>query len=211
MEKISRTAIIYRVCCVVLVIAVLSLPIWLTPDLVRFENFKTVDIIQLLGLLFLIALFQERALEVFVTTWWGPSAARLNNQIQRYERKISELKDVGAGCETDKAALAKEIKDLEDIRERQTENKSKTQRFAFLTSLTLGFLISAVGIRMLESIVDRNALNEITHLQTFVFRLVDVLLTGGVIAGGSEGIHKIANIYNAFTENAANKGKAGKD
>ena len=72
-------------------------------------------------------------------------------------------------------------------------------------------LISAVGIRMLESIVDRNALNEITRLQTFVFRLVDVLLTCGVIAGGSEGIHKIANIYNAFTEQAADRGKSGKD
>ena len=92
MEKTPKTGILYRICCVIVVIVVLSLPIWLTPDLVRFEAFGTVNIVQLLGLLFLIALFQERALEVFVTTWWGPSAARLENQIQRQERKISELK-----------------------------------------------------------------------------------------------------------------------
>jgi hypothetical protein len=47
--------------------------------LVRFDNFGTVNIVQLLGLLFLIALFQERALEVIVITWWGPSEARLEN------------------------------------------------------------------------------------------------------------------------------------
>ena len=75
----------------------------------------------------------------------------------------------------------------------------------------MGLLISAVGIRTLESMVDRNALTEISRLQSLVFRLVDVLLTGGVIAGGSEGIHKIANIYNAFTERAANQRTDKKD
>ena len=89
MEKTSKIRVLYRICCVVVVIGVLSLPIWLTPDLVRFENFGTVNIVQLLGLLFLIALFQERALEVIVITWWGPSEARLENQIQRHEIKFS--------------------------------------------------------------------------------------------------------------------------
>ena len=210
-EKILKTRVLYRICCVVVVIVVLSLPIWLTPDLVRFENFQSVNIVQLLGLLFLITLFQERTLEVIVITWWGPSEARLENQIQRHQRKISELKDVEEEGDVDETALEQELKNLEDTRERQTENKSKKQRFALLTSLSLGLLISAVGIRTLGSIVDRNALNEISRLQSFAFRVVDVLLTGGVIAGGSEGIHKIANIYNAFTENAASKGKAGKD
>ncbi|WP_414544151.1 hypothetical protein [Nostoc sp. CCY0012] len=58
-------------------------------------------------------------------------------------------------------------------------------------------MTSAVGIRALETFVNIQGLpdNQVT-----VFRWLDVFLTGGLIAGGSEGIHKLTQVIVEFLE-----------
>ena len=207
MQKIR---VIYYACCLMLVIFVLSLPIWLTPDSVSFRNFETVNIPQLLGLLLLVALFQERTLEVFITTLREPYAVKLDHDIQKYEKDVSDVKKrVKDECQDD-PAMNEAVRILENAEQERMKYKSTTQRIALLAGLALGLLISAVGVRTLQTFADPIASQGLSRVQAVVFRIVDVLLTGGLIAGGSEGIHKIANIYNAFTEKAANKGKGEK-
>ena len=43
-----------------------------------------------------------------------------------------------------------------------------------------------------------------SNVQGLVFRCVDVLLTGGLIAGGSDGIHKITQLATTFFEETRN-------
>jgi hypothetical protein len=63
-----------------------------------------------------------------------------------------------------------------------------------------------VGLRALETLVDP-ALSAWSPQQSTAFRLVDVLLTGAVIARGSEGIHHLATVFENFMATAAARGK----
>ena len=51
--------------------------------------------------------------------------------------------------------------------------------------------ISVVGIRALSGLVDRDELLALAEPQLMLFSLVDVIITGGVIAGGSAAIDKM--------------------
>lgn len=75
--------------------------------------------------------------------------------------------------------------------------KSDTRRIALWSSLILGIMTSAVGIRALETFVNIQGLPD---SQVTVFRWLDVFLTGGLIAGGSEGIHKLTQVIVEFLE-----------
>jgi hypothetical protein len=90
-----------------------------------------------------------------------------------------------------------EIDDL-TVKERQrAAYKADTRTIALWTSLLFGLLISAIGIRSIEPLVIIDANNQI---QLVIFRTLDTLLTGGLIAGGSEGIHQIIQVFINFME-----------
>ena len=83
-------------------------------------------------------------------------------------------------------------------KERQrTAYKSDTRTIALWTSLLFGLLISAIGIRSIEPLVVIDLDNPI---QVVIFRCLDAFLTGGLIAGGSEGIHQIIKVFLNFME-----------
>jgi hypothetical protein len=93
--------------------------------------------------------------------------------------------------------LNPEIENLNEKQRRRAAYKSDTRIIALWTSLLFGLLMSAIGIRSIEPLVfiDSNNL-----IQVVIFRCLDALLTGGLIAGGSEGIHKIIQVFINFME-----------
>jgi hypothetical protein len=164
------------------ILAALSLPLWLTPTPMTVKNFGPADVTKLLAFPLLIALFLERALEVFVNTWRGPKQDDLDRKVQDAEP---------ASLQTAKQA--------------QADYKSNTRRIALWTAFGLGILVSAVGIRTLQSLIQADALGSLPKFQVGTFRLLDVFLTGGLIAGGSEGIHKLTQVYTNFMETTSEK------
>jgi hypothetical protein len=222
---------------IVVSIAVL-LPASLTPNLFSFKPFGLDEVFQLLTFLIIISLFLERALEVFITTWRRPKEERIDNQVQSYERRISELKTQietriqqpqtvarteeltsenptksekrteltrSPGNVADlHSMLSESLQDLQNERQRRLEYKTETRKIALWTGLFIGLLISGVGIRALETLITlRDFSNQqpiFYNLQVCIFRILDTLLTGGLIAGGSEGIHKIVQVFTAFLE-----------
>jgi hypothetical protein len=70
--------------------------------------------------------------------------------------------------------------------------KSGTQRLSLLVGLAVGVLVACTGVSLLDAILDLGKSVPV-HLQ--LRRGVDILLTAGVLAGGSQ----------AFHENVANK------
>ncbi len=89
---------------------------------------------------------------------------------------------------------------MDDINEKERQRaayKSDTRTIALWTSLLFGLLMSAIGIRSIEPLVVIDLDNPI---QVVIFRCLDALLTGGLIAGGSEGIHKLIKVFIDFME-----------
>ncbi|MDF5708590.1 MAG: hypothetical protein PUP90_13110 [Nostoc sp. S4] len=90
-----------------------------------------------------------------------------------------------------------ELDDLNAKERQRAAYKADTRTIALWTSLVFGLLISAIGIRSIEPLVVLDLNNQ---TQVVIFRSLDALLTGGLIAGGSEGIHQIIQVFTNFME-----------
>ncbi len=189
------------------------LPASLTPNLFTFGEFSLDKITQMLTFLTLISLFIERSLEVIIATWRHPGEDGFNGEIQYYESQIADLKSELVSENPPKSEeLSHKMSDLEKIKLRRTEYKSQTKKIALWTALFIGVIISGVGVRALETLLKITDLNNLpTNQQPIfyagqcIFRLFDTLLTGGLIAGGSDGIHKLTNLIAEFLDETQNR------
>ena len=193
----KRTRLILLVLFAVLPFLVLSYFIS-TP--IEFREFNTTDVIQIFALLLLVSVFLERALEVFLSTWRGPGAAILDLEIERSELKIHRLNESVKATIKD---VEFAINDFEKAKEKRENYRCISHRYILWIGLAFGFFVSAIGLQVLHSLADSSVINGLPRIQQTMFKWVDVLLTGGVIAGGSEGIHKIANVYDNFMKTTA--------
>lgn len=208
---------------------VVTLSTWLSSKPFILKPFGVNDIVQLLTLQLFISLLLERSLEVFITTWRGPFVEQLDINIEQKKALLSEkirLMEVQqkqllesnqiSGLPPEGMSLEQQIiqnftqnqqeplkifqPQMDDINEKErqkTAYKSDTRTIALWTSLLFGLLMSAIGIRSIEPLVVIDLDNPI---QVIIFRCLDALLTGGLIAGGSEGIHKLIKVFIDFME-----------
>lgn len=151
---------------------------------------------QLFGSLLLIALLLERALEVFLTSLRAPASEALTEEIKVLQEAVDKTPD---------GAEAIELKGKQD---ELAKRRQATRKIALFAALIVGIAVSVSGIRTLETMVQVKAGSSfVSGLQAALFRLLDTLLTGGVIAGGSDGIHKLAEVYRAATESHTRRAK----
>lgn len=127
-----------------------------------------------LGILYIVALFVERALEVLMKAWRQGGKVSLE-----HEKNLAE--------DTAQHEHAKRLK----------EYRAGTQRRALLAGLTLGFLVSLSGVRLLGPIFQLDEAAEWTF-QMGLFQFTDIILTAGLIAGGSSTIHELMALIDNF-------------
>jgi len=141
-------------------------------------------ITKLLGSLFAIALFFERCIEVIVAIFRNKKAAEYKNELEK--------------SPTDKAE------------KKLTHYRLETQSISLRVSFIVGIVVSAAGIRILGELV--TIPSGIALPQQNFFHLVDIFITAGVLAGGSDGIHQLMTVYDDymkyFSKTATDKAKA---
>lgn len=187
-----------------LLIGLLFLAVTGAPLVLEFKENYLEEAQRLIASLFIVAVFVERALEVFVVTWRGPHTNELDSEITFLSEQLAIETQKSGGAKTDELTrIENELKRKQ--RERITY-KSDTQRMALWGGLLLGVLIGTAGLRVLSALLAN--LDKLTGLQAIVFRVTDVLLTGGLLAGGSDGIHKIYKVYSEFMDATAKRAKA---
>jgi len=166
--------------------------IWVRPTPLELRDHAVSQVGSFLGVAFVISIFLERAIEVFISVWRNPDAARLDVQLERLEQLLKETESP-----KEKSQVRAHLDQLKITRARY---KVDTQTLAMWVSFFSGLLISVAGLRCLETLVVAENLASLSDKQQFLFRMVDVLLTGGLIAGGSEGLHKISQVYTTFID-----------
>lgn len=231
----KRSSILSAVFGFLLIGALIFASAFLFPNSVAFQPFGVDDVTRLLTLLALIALFLERALEVFVNTWRGPREEELNNEIDNNRRVIEEKRGLretkieqpqgmvrttetevsedpqkvtkeesvhAIPAETGKltAEVNLELVKLKTNEQLLSAYKSQTRKFAMWTALLVGWLISGVGVRSLDALVQPVQGALYSGVQSLLLHVLDVFLTGGLIAGGSDGIHKITQLFSTYFE-----------
>jgi hypothetical protein len=85
--------------------------------------------------------------------------------------------------------------------------RSRMRRVAFAGSVALGVIVSEVGVRVLGLFVDPAAFNGLSPEQQASFNTVDVLLTGAMLGGGSDALHKFVTVFTNFMERTAKQAK----
>lgn len=164
----------------------------LNPGLVRFWPMSTGEFLQTIAPLLLVSLFIERVLEVFLTTWRGPAAAQ-------HDLKARKARVAAKAAEA-QPALSSEEQAL-------VAYKATTQRIAFLSGIAIGVIVSALGVRALGLFVDPAVFRSLPAIQQQWFNAADVLLTGAVLGGGSDGLHKLVSVFTNFLDATAQRAK----
>lgn len=146
------------------------------------------DVFDVLVPLVLIGLFIERTVEVLVRSWRGFGREKLDKALE-------------------KAKLAGDT-DAVDVAETELQDyRTETLRFAFLCAGSLALFVSVVGVRTLEHLTDIERAATLWHeetgnwvWQTAGFRMADVIITTGMLAGGASGIHKVLSLFLDFVD-----------
>ncbi len=141
-------------------------------------------------------------------SFWQSRNRRLNVDINAL---VAERNATTASDEARKAAIDGQILDRRDkiaeaINNADVEEKallpyqSTTRRATAAMALGIGMLVASVGFRFFFQIVKLDLPHGPTADQMAWFGLVDVLLTGAVLSGGSQAIHQILSVYMQFME-----------
>ncbi len=170
------------------------LAVLLKSQLVQFWTFTAQDVARLLTPLILTALFIERALEVFLTPWRGEGAEQISRGLEEAKKLVAQGKAPAEQHQSQaEAALI--------------AYKAKTRQIAFLLALAFGIVISALGIRGLEPFFEPSAFGKLPSAQHALLSGVDVLLTGALLGGGADGLHKLVSVFTNYMDAAAKKAK----
>ena len=160
-----------------------------------FKPFRAEEIVGNLTALFLISVFLERALEVFVSSWRDGDRRKLEHEIAH---ALADAKAAPAP-EAERRVLQRR-QDLADF-------KAQTARWSLMCGLVAGAVIALAGARALGPLLA--ALPPVGSPQALVVTIVDVVITAGLIGGGSDGIHKLVSVITDYLD--AVRGKvAGK-
>jgi len=153
------------------------------PPAMPFSPFDVHVVLNVLGGLFVVALMMERAVEVIISVLRDADAQVLTSAIDATTAALAEAKQETPASlvkiDTLTTLLSAQKKTLDDYR-------IDTRETTYCISFTLGVALSLVGVRGLLGL-----LMPPPGPVSGWFRLVDILITGAVIAGGSDGIHKM--------------------
>jgi hypothetical protein len=122
----------------------------------------------------LIVLLVERATELVVFVFRQPRAGKLKQALARIEQQ-----------DPDKDQYFKMVDEL-------SEYRAQTKTFALGIGFALGLVICGAGVGMLESILST------IHAEQSLLRGVDIVLTAGLIAGGSDSLHQLVRAFETF-------------
>lgn len=188
------------------VLVIIVLAYFCSPVPLSFQERNFHDIPKVFGYLVLLSLFVERAIEVFLSTWRSRGADELDREIEiaqeMCEQFLNGQTDRVQGCQSEEFHSLSQT--LEALRTERKHYKAKSRFIAQWLGLGIGLTLALIGIRVLDNIM---ITEELTGYQMDLFRVIDVLISGAVIAGGSESFNRFMKLYNRFMDNTATRKK----
>lgn len=182
--KFTRYAFyIVLVCGLLYILIPMDLP-ELRPSIVQIA-------LQQLTILLVVALFLERALEVYKLSYLSPEKERLATQVTHHQLEFESLVAKAEHSSHKDAVEAKQIR-LFNAEESLQVYRNHMRQSLLRISIVFGALISLVGVRSLENAFNFPAPESgVEIFRLYLFRVLDLMLTAGLISGGSEGIHGV--------------------
>jgi hypothetical protein len=127
-----------------------------------------------LGGIFIIVLLVERVTEIAITIWRQTQADSLKQEIDSLSKDAAKAADL--------LAKSKEF----------AIYQAETKGIALLISFSISVIVCSAGIGLLSTIIDTS------RAGVGFIRGTDILLTSGLIAGGSDAFHKFVSALETF-------------
>ena len=209
----NKTTFIVTAVLLAVVGALVVYPVWANqaPPPVGFKPLTPQAFAGLIGWLFVVALFIERAVEVVVMVFRDQQADQLDEAEEHAVRvvktaikKAAALVGDNAVAPPDKKAAADAVEALRPALVAARENKlvyrAQTKEFALLVSFVFSVFVSLAGVRALHGLLlDATPTGNL-------FTVADIVVTGAMLAGGSEGVHRMANAFTSFMDGVSARG-----
>ena len=132
----------------------------------------------IIGTLVIVSAVLERGLDVILTVIDGGKADAARAKVVAEQEKIK-----AAGANADATAL-------NVARAERVAQREKARTIASVLGLVFGTIISIAGLRTLHTLVTVTDPSQAVFLNS-----VDIVLTGALLAGGSDGLHKLVEVY----------------
>ncbi len=123
--------------------------------------------------LFLIALVVERFIEVFNSIWRRAGKVRC---LRKVHNARTERERIDAQLHLD-------------------AYRSRTETLAMYGSFLMGLAVALSGVHILQVLFD---ISSLPAVQQTLFKATDIVLTAGLIAGGSKGINGLTSLFGNF-------------
>jgi hypothetical protein len=166
-----------------------------SPAPVLFKPVTQQSFLGTMSWLFIVALFIERAVEVIISVLRDSGASPLESRVDTAQKKVKEQARVTPGA----VAYLDEVQGAQAALD---SYRAGTKEIALCISFVLGIFVSLAGVRALDAIVN------FVPSDNWLFPIADIILTGAIVAGGSDGVHQMVNVFTNFLSSAADKAKA---
>ena len=176
--------IVLIICLIIFVAIVISLLGWFdTVGLRKDLNYDHYS--SLFAGLFIITVIVERFIEVFNSIW-------------RKKGRLEHIRDV---------EYAENDEDRIEAQRKLDAYRARTETLAMYSGFAIGIIIGICGFHAFHSIFDFEALKGV---QRTAFLTSDIVLTAGLIAGGSKGINAVTSLVGEFLEASKEQAEARK-
>jgi len=197
----KKTTLIVGVTLLATLFAFVVCPFWLNqvPEPLAFKPLTPQLFAGLIGWLFAVSLFVERAVEVVVLVFRDQQADALDEAEARATAMVAALAGSAATSQADKDKAAK---DAATARAQSVTYRAETKEMALLVGFAFGVFVSLAGVRALHGLLADSAPTGT------LFTVADIVVTGAMLAGGSEGIHRMANAFTSFMDSLSSRADA---
>jgi archaellum biogenesis protein FlaJ (TadC family) len=197
----KKTTLIVGVTLLATLFAFVVCPFWLNQvaEPLTFKPLTPQLFAGLIGWLFAVSLFVERAVEVVVLVFRDQQADALVEAEARANAMVAALAGSAGASQTDKDKAAK---DAATARGQSVTYRTETKEMALLVGFAFGIFVSLAGVRALHGLLADSAPTGT------LFTVADILVTGAMLAGGSEGIHRMANAFTSFMDSLSSRADA---
>lgn len=158
------------------------------------------NVIAMLGYISVVMLVVEQCIEVFIDDPSEKIKRQCKDRIAEIEEQMETLRipvsptianeaSEESEIETEEMeGMMKEKKELENI---LMVRGQKRHRRTTLIAFIIGLVLSFSGIRLISGILFNGPEETLSEIQITIIQSIDVILTAGIIAGGSSRMHKL--------------------
>ncbi len=167
---------------------------------VHLINIELSNIISILGYLSVIMLVVEQVIEIFVHDPNEKNKIKNKRRLEEINRYLESINDPENSVVIDIQSLPEEtsadkviriLKEKKEIEDFLLTHGQLRQQRTITIAFVIGLILSLSGIRLMSGIILPESASELSEIQIKVIISIDIILTAGIIAGGSDRMHRL--------------------